>query len=53
MVFHVGLSLFHSALQAALHVAIFSALAYVLFRHQASSYFVPSRARRAQAKVAQ
>jgi hypothetical protein len=53
MAFHVGLSLFHSALQAALHVAIFSALAYVLFRHQASSYFVPSRARRAQAKVAQ
>ena len=53
MAFHVGLSLFHSALQAALHVAIFSALAYVLFRHQASSYFVPPRVRRAHAKVAQ
>ena len=43
MVFHVGLSLFHSAALAAVHVGIFSALAYVLFRHQASSYFAPSR----------
>jgi hypothetical protein len=51
MGFHVALSLFHSALLAAVHVAIFSALACVLFRPQASSYFAPSRRRQAPAKA--
>ena len=51
MVFHVGLSLFHSAALAAVHVGIFSALAYVLFRHQASSYFAPWRGRQARVKA--
>ncbi len=43
MAFHVGLSLLHSPLAAAVHVAIFSALAYVLFRQQAANYFAPWR----------
>ena len=46
MAFHVGLSLFHSPLEAAAHIAIFSGLAYVLFRQQATNYFTkaPGRA---------
>jgi hypothetical protein len=40
MAFHVGLSLFHSPLAAAAHIAIFSALTYVLFRREATNYFV-------------
>jgi hypothetical protein len=51
MVFHAGLSLFHSAALAAVHVGIFSALAYVLFRHQASSYFARSRGRQEHVKA--
>jgi hypothetical protein len=39
MVFHIVLSLFHSPLEAAAHVAIFSGLGYALFRPQASNYF--------------
>ena len=39
MAFHVAVSLFHSIGEAAAHVAIFSLLAYALFRPQATSYF--------------
>ena len=39
MAFHVAISLFHSVGEAAAHVAIFSLLAYALFRPQATRYF--------------
>ena len=45
MAFHVGLSLFHSPLEAAAHIAIFSGLAYVLFRQQATNYFTKAQGR--------
>ena len=53
MAFHVGLSLFHSPLEAALHAAIFAALAYLLFRREAARYFAPSAPRPAHPNALQ
>ena len=39
MIFHVGISLFHSAGEAAAHVAIFSVLSWALFHPAATRYF--------------
>ncbi len=39
MVFHVGLSAFHSVQELLVHVAIFIPLTYFLFRRQAAEYF--------------
>ena len=43
MVFHVGLSAFHSMGEAAAHVAIFSLLSYALFRPVAAAFFGRAR----------
>jgi hypothetical protein len=37
--FHVILSVFHSRLQLAVHILVFAAFAYFLFRPRASEYF--------------
>jgi len=42
MALHIGISLFHSPLEAALHVVIFAALTFLLFRPPASKYFAAS-----------
>jgi hypothetical protein len=39
MALHIGISLFHSPLEAAMHVVIFAGLAFLLFRPTASKYF--------------
>jgi hypothetical protein len=39
MLFHMGISLFHSVTEAAAHVVIFSLLAAALFRGPATAYF--------------
>lgn len=44
MVFHVGLSLFHSMAELLTHVAIFTPLGYLLFRREAQLYFDPAEA---------
>ena len=38
MLFHIAISLFHSPLEAVLHVVIFAAIGYVLFRPGVSAY---------------
>ena len=42
MVFHVGISLFHSAAETAAHVAIFAVLSWALF-HPAATRYLGSR----------
>jgi hypothetical protein len=42
MLFHVGISLFHSLAEAAAHVVIFSVLGAALFRGPATAYFAAS-----------
>jgi hypothetical protein len=39
MIFHVGLSLFHSIGEALAHVAIFAVLTFCLFRARSSAWF--------------
>lgn len=39
MVFHVGLSLFHSIAELLTHIAIFTPLGYLLFRQATESFF--------------
>jgi hypothetical protein len=42
MALHIGISLLHSPLEAAMHVVIFAALTFLLFRPTASRYFAAS-----------
>jgi hypothetical protein len=41
MVFHIGLSVLHSAVQLLLHTAIFAPLTYLLFRRAIDPWFRP------------
>jgi hypothetical protein len=42
MALHIGISLFHSPLEAAMHTVIFAALTFLLFRPPASKHFAAS-----------
>jgi hypothetical protein len=42
MALHIGISLLHSTLEAAMHVAIFAGLTFLLFRPTASRHFAAS-----------
>jgi hypothetical protein len=43
MIFHIGLSVMHSPLELAIHVTIYTPLAYLLFRRSTEPYFRPER----------
>jgi hypothetical protein len=45
MIFHVGISLFHSVAEVVAHLAIFSVLTWALFRRSSSDYFSAQRGR--------
>jgi hypothetical protein len=45
IVFHIGLSALHSALQLFIHAAIFTVILYFIFRRQSSSYFLDAKTR--------
>jgi len=48
MGYHVVLSAFHTLSELAMHALIFAAIAYFLFRPQASAYFLGTRSQPAE-----
>jgi hypothetical protein len=44
MVFHVGLSVYHSLAKVPMHSAIFAPILYFLFRHSSANWFRPDTA---------